>query len=178
MGSILNFFNTLPQPAWIAIGVLCIILGFSFLYKGWNAVVLGRIQYWAGFLPLTIISPWFIHLPAKENSLVKNKEGLFNHVIVGPLFFLTAVPLIVLGTDLCGLPGAASLNFIVNGGDKSKPASILYSPPLNYQFPIAIRAGKQIDKIFNTQIYEDPHKQLLGVEHKTTNSTAQDRLNH
>src|SRR4029078_7244888 len=105
----------------------------------WIATVLGRVHYWSGFLPFTIVSPWFIHLPPSERSLIKIKEGLVCHALIGPLFFFTAIPLIVAVMDLVGLPGSVGLNFILNAGDSSKPPAITYSGPLRYQFPLAIR---------------------------------------
>ncbi len=159
--------NSIPQPAWIAIGVVLIILGFSFCYKGWIATVLGRVHYWSGFLPFTIVSPWFIHLPPSERSLIKIKEGLLCHALIGPLFFLTAIPLIVAGLDFTGLPGTQGLNFVLNAGDSSKPPAVTYSPPMNYQFPLAIRASKSIAKLFNVQIGEDPNKRLLPKDRQS-----------
>jgi hypothetical protein len=169
--------SQLPTPAWIAIGVLLILLGGSFCYKAWNATVLGRIHYWSGFLPFTLVSPWFIHLPPGERSLIKTKEGLLCHMFVGPLFFLTAIPLLVVGADLTGLPGTKTINFIVNGGDNGKPPAITYSPPLGYNFPLAARSSKKIEKIFQTQIYEDPNNALLPGTHKTQQN-ATDRYSH
>ncbi len=179
MGSVLAFIQTIPHPVWWVVGALFLALGLSFVYKGWNATVLGRINYWAGFLPLTIVSPWFIHLPPGKNSLIKQREGLLCHMLIGPLFFLTSAPFLVLGADLLGLQGTNAVNLIINHGDKSQPPAITYSPPINYTFPIAFRAGKKINQIFQTQIYEDPSKSLLPGEHKAgQQQTAQDKYGH
>lgn len=156
--------HMIPGPAWYVIGALFVILGLSFVYKGWNATVLGRIHYWSGFLPFTIISPWLIHIPPKDpkKSLVKQREGLFCHMVIGPLFFLTAAPFLVLGSDLItNGNGTNFANLVLNAGDKSKPAAIIYKPPVFYSLPIAGRAGKKIEKIFQSQIYEDESKKLL-----------------
>jgi len=169
--------SQLPPPALIAIGVALIILGGSFCYKAWNAVVLGRIHYWSGFLPFTLVSPWFIHLPPGERSLIKVKQGLLCHMFVGPLFFLTAIPLLVVGFDLCGLPGTKTINWVVTGGDTSKPAAITYSPPLTYNFPMAVRSSKKFMSLFQTQIYEDPKNALLGTQTKGARP-ATDTYNH
>ncbi|MCA9803141.1 MAG: hypothetical protein KC777_14320 [Cyanobacteria bacterium HKST-UBA02] len=165
--------HALPAPALWAIGAVLIVLGLSFCYKGWNATVLGRCHYWSGFLPFTIVSPWFIHLPPSERSLIKVREGILCHVFIGPLFFITAMALLLVGCDLVGLPGTNTANFVLNAGNSSKPAAIIYSPPLHYKFPIAARAGKQIDKIFQTKLYEDPSKSLLPGQHKTTRTLDQ-----
>jgi hypothetical protein len=153
--------HSIPQPAWLVIGAVFIVLGLSFCYKAWNATVLGRFHYWAGFLPFTIVSPWFVHLPPSANSLIKIKEGLIAHAFIGPLFFLTAVPLIVCGMDLTGLSGTKAINYVLNAGDNSKGPAVMYSPPLNYQFPLAVRASKSIAKLFNVQIGEDEKRKLL-----------------
>lgn len=169
--------HSIPQPAWIAIGVFLIILGLSFCYKGWNATVLGRFHYWSGFLPFTIVSPWFIHLPPSERSLIKIKEGISAHAFVGPLFFMTAIPLIVCGMDLTGLSGTKAINFVLNAGDYGKPPAVMYSPPLNYQFPLAVRASKSIAKLFNVQIGEDESKKLLPTgTTQTQSATTKDRF--
>lgn len=166
----MGFLNTLPNWAYTLIGVLLLVLGVSFVYKGWSAAVLGRCYYWSGFLPITLISPWMIHFPPGENSLIKKREGLLCHMLIGPLFFLTAMFCLLFGADFVGLPGSDTVNFILAGGDRSKPAAIIYSPPANYRWPIVARAGKQIDKIFQTQIYEDPSRSMLPGQHGTQQS--------
>ena len=86
-------------------------------------------------------------------------------MFMGPLFFLTAMACLLFGADLVGLPGSDTANLILAAGDRSKPKAIIYSPPISYRWPIAIRAGKQIDKIFQTKIYEDPSKSMLPGQH-------------
>lgn len=165
----MGFLQTLPPWAYTFIGVMLLLLGGSFIYKGWQGTVLGRCYYWAGFLPFTLISPWLIHLPPSENSLIKKREGLLCHMIIGPLFFLTSMFCLLFGADLVGLPGSDTANLILAAGDRSKPAAIIYSPPINYRWPIAARAGKQIDAIFQTKIYEDPSKTMLPGQHGNVN---------
>lgn len=170
----------IPGPAWYVIGALFVLLGLSFVYKGWNATVLGRIHYWSGFLPFTLISPWLIHIPPRDvkKSLVKQREGLLCHMFIGPLFFMTAMPFLILGADLLSNGNGTSFaNLVLNAGDKSKPAAIIYKPPVFYSYPIAGRAGKKIEKIFQTQIYEDENKKLLPGSHGTQQN-AQDRYAH
>ncbi|MBZ0187932.1 MAG: hypothetical protein K8F91_16920 [Candidatus Obscuribacterales bacterium] len=169
----LSILYSLPTPAYWAIGAFLIVIGLSYCYKGWNATVLGRCYYWAGFLPFTLVSPWFIHLPPGKNSLVKVREGILCHVFLGPLFFISAIICLLVGTDMIGLPGTDTANFILNAGNSGKAPAIIYSPPLRYNFPIVARAGKQINKIFNTQFYEDPGKSLLPGQHRTTRDLNQ-----
>ncbi len=47
----------------IALGVALFLLGGSFAWKGYNALVKGRMLIWKGFLPFTIVSPFVTHLP-------------------------------------------------------------------------------------------------------------------
>lgn len=156
------FLSQLPQPAIWAIGALVLALGCSYAYKGWNALVLGRCHYWSGFLPFTVISPWLLHLPPKQGSLVKLREGMLCHMVIGPLFFLTSFVFLIPGLDmLTNGYGTRMSNMILNAGDSTKPTAMIYSPPLNYKFPIMARASKTFGKLFNTKLYEDPSKSLL-----------------
>jgi hypothetical protein len=130
-----------------ATGILLILVGLSFCYKFFLASVLGRVSYWAGFLPLTIVSPFMIHLPAGKKSLIKRTHGLWVHIVLGPAFLCCAVLSLAAGADLAGLPGVDTLNWILNGGDYSKPQAVRFSH-VNYalSFPILTRAGARLSK--------------------------------
>jgi hypothetical protein len=147
-------YDHLPK---IAIGILVIIVGFSFIWKGWQGCVMGRFSYWAGFLPFTLVSPWLVHLPQGKRSLVKTKEGMLAHILIGPSFFLCAVLCICAGTDLVGLPGTKTLNHIINGGDEGKPTSISFNENTGrYDFPLAKRASEKFYKqVFEHRISDD-----------------------
>jgi len=162
-----------PDPVWTALGLLAASLGFSFLYKGWNALVLGRIHYWSGLLPLSLLSPFLIHLPTGKNSLIRTKEGLLCHMLVGPLFFLTALPLLVLGADLLGLGGTGFANQVLNIGSASKAPAIVYSPPIHYDFPIVARSSQRMNTILNNKLPEDATKRLLPAGHETVAPATQ-----
>jgi hypothetical protein len=169
----MNALYPLPDPVWTALGLLVAAIGFSFLYKGWNALVLGRIHYWSGFLPLSLISPFLIHLPAGKNSLVKKKEGLLCHMLVGPLFFLIALPCLVLGADLLGLGGTRFANLVLNAGNTAKAPAITYSRPLDYHFPIVGRSESRFQQILGQKMPEDPSRRLLPAEHGTVSPADQ-----
>lgn len=141
----------------IAIGILVVIVGFSFIWKGWQACVLGRFKYWSGFLPFTLISPWIVHLPQGKRSLIKTKEGMLAHVIIGPSFFLCAVLCICAGADLIGLPGTKTLNLVINGGDELKPTSVSFNERTGkYDFPLLARAGKKFyHQVFEHKVTEE-----------------------
>ena len=154
--------DQLPFWAYPIIGVISILLGLSFLYKFWNAFIMGRCHYWDGFLPITIISPWFIHTKPKKNTLIKTKYGLICHALVGPLFFVTAVPLLVLGFDIVGMKGTDCTNYVLNVGNSGKGPAIVYSAPVNYHFPIVDSSKGRIVEILNTQIYIHPSKVMFA----------------
>ncbi len=170
------FLSGLPQPAIMAIGALLFALGCSYLYKGWNALILGRCHYWSGFLPFTVISPWLLHFPPKQGSLVKLREGMLCHMVIGPLFFITSFFFLIPGLDMvAGGAGTKFANLVLNAADSTKPTAMIYSPPLNYKFPILARAGKTWGKLFNMKIYEDPsHSLLPGDQTKSLDQAQND----
>jgi hypothetical protein len=132
----------------IAIGILLIVLGCSFAYKFFLASVLGKISYWQGFLPITIVSPFLTHLPSGEKSLIKKTQGIWVHLLMSPIFLICTVLCFAVGTDLTGLPGIDTLNWVLNGGDYSKPQAVQFSH-ITYQLkcPLLVRAGIHFGKI-------------------------------
>lgn len=151
----------------VALGVIVIILGFSFIWKGWQAMVLGRFWYWSGFLPATLVSPWIIHLPPSKRSLVKTKEGMLAHMVIGPSFMFCAILCICAGTDLVGFPGTKTLNLIVNGGNQAAPTSISFDENTGrYTFPIVTKSWNKVYKNFFQHKIDEDHD-LLGrpIEH-------------
>lgn len=154
-------FLSEPIPKMI-FGFLVFVMGISFLYKGWNACVLGRFYYWSGFLPLTMISPWMTHLPPSKRSLIKKKEGMLAHIFIGPSFFLCAVLCLCAGSDLMGWPGTKTLNLVLNGGDANKPTAVSFDENTGrYTFPILTKSGGKLYKqLFESKISED--KDIIG----------------
>src|ERR1700677_3291640 len=114
--------DNLSPHVQLLVGVLLMVLGISFIWKAFQAMIKGRVKYWDGFLPFTIISPWIVHLPAGKNSLIKWNEGLWVHLIMGPLFMFSAILCICAGADLTTLPGTATLNLVLNGGKAGSDA--------------------------------------------------------
>ena len=154
--------HQLPLWVWTVLGVLSLALSLSFLYKAWKAVVLGRCHYWDGFLPFTLISPWFIHFKPSNNSLIKTKQGMLCHMLVGPLLFLTALPLLVVGLDLTGLNGTKYTNWVLNLGNPSPRPAIIYSAPIAYRFPILATSEVRFKEIFiDRKFIEDPSQVLV-----------------
>jgi hypothetical protein len=162
----------------VIFGILLILLGCSFAYKFFLASVLGRVSYWAGFLPLTMLSPFIIHLPAGKKSLIKRTHGLWVHLIMGPAFLCCSALSIAAGFDLAGMPGVDTLNWVLNGGDWSKPRAVQFSH-VNYamSFPFLTRAGAKVSKMIEkVQIPEKENDKLVHHDGEGYNS-AMSRAN-
>lgn len=138
----------------IALATLLIALGISFAYKCLLAAFFGRTSYWAGFLPIGIISPFFIHLPAGKNSLIKPVHGWWVHVIFAPLFFLCSLLLLASGADLVGLPGTQSVNYLMTFGREDVPPAITFSKGVGFKFPIAKRVQTALFKLITQPVLE------------------------
>ncbi len=152
----------------LIIGIIVTLLGISFAYRCYRACVSGKINYWAGFLPLSIISLVLIHTPPPpspvvgkkrpvnrddpppKRTLIREAQGLWVHFIMGPIYFAIAVLFIAAGCDLMGLPGIDTLNYLLNGGNKFAPVAITYDKRYHFQFPIFVRAMERFGKNINT----------------------------
>ncbi len=143
--------DNLPDQALLLVGVLLMVLGVSFSWKAFQAIIKGRVKYWDGFLPFTLVSPWLLHLPEKKNSLIKWTEGLWVHLIMGPLFMISAILCLCAGADLTTLPGTATLNLIINGGKAGNDA-VTFDKHVGYHFPIVARAMPILKKIASGQM--------------------------
>lgn len=140
----------------IAIAVICILLGLSFGYKCLLAAFRGKISYWQGFLPITIVSPFFTHLPAGKRSMIKVAEKWWVHVIFGPIFFLLSLGFLAAGADRLGMPGSASINWIMTaGGNPRIPAAIRYNSKTGYTFPFVERLSKAVIRLLETKPFKD-----------------------
>ncbi len=145
----------MSDPVWSkVIGAILIVLGFSFFYKAWVALVKGRMLYWDGFLPATIVSPWVVHFPPKnlEKSLTKYKEAMWVHVVMGPVFFITAILSLGAGIDMVGLPGTKMINLAFSGGREGAPPAVIFNPRTGYRFPVIPRAATALSKVFGGKI--------------------------
>ena len=146
----------LSPPMQMALGFVLIVLGLSFLFKAYLAGVQGRLAYWSGFIPLTIISPFFVHVPPpqqskqKELSLIKCADGLWVMLIFGPVFFIMAVLMIAAGADLNNWPGTQTVNTVLCGG-KSGQMVTFDKKRLAYSFPI-VNKFEFLKKIFGSQV--------------------------
>jgi len=145
------------------IAIVCIVFGLSFAYKAAVAIFLGRTLYWAGFLPITVFSPFFCHLPPGKNSLVKENRAWYVHVLLGPIFLLTSLFLLATGSDIFGLPGTQTLNQLLTLGKHDVPPAIVYEKGTGYKFPILVKAGDTIYKFLTSPLEMNPEKRLPGT---------------
>jgi hypothetical protein len=138
----------------MVVGIFLMVIGISFAYKTYQAGIQGRVMYWEGFLPFTIISPFLLHLPASKKSLIKPAEGMWVHAVMAPVFLVISILCFAAGADFAGLPGVSTLNVAMNGFKWGRSDSIIFNRRTGYQFPIVPRAGKQLAKIFGGKIEE------------------------
>lgn len=158
----------MSTPVSIAVGIFLMVLGCSFFYKACIATVKGRVDYWAGFLPFTILSIFCLHLPKSKNSLVKTSEGLWVHAVMSPLFFVCSLFCLVAGAEYAGLPGTQVLNIALSGGKFGHPDSVVFNKRTGFRFPIIARNAPTIAKIFNSQMGLSEKDQLLNQETRSS----------
>ncbi len=145
----------MSEPVSLVVGIFLMVIGISFGYKAYQAGIQGRVMYWEGFLPFTLISPFLLHLPGGKKSLIKPAEGMWVHAVMAPIFLVLSVLCFAAGADYTGLPGVATLNVAMNGFKWGRSDSVIFNRRTGYQFPIIPRAGKQLAKIFGGKIHED-----------------------
>jgi hypothetical protein len=138
-----------------AIGVCLMVLGLSFAYKFYLAAVLGRLSYWTGFLPITIVSPFLVHVPGSKRSLVRKTQGLWVHLLMGPVFLIVSALCLTAGAEFCGLPGLLTLNYILRGGDESKPYPVTFNKHTGFTFPLLEKSSKTIGERLNKAKIKD-----------------------
>lgn len=165
------FLDNVPDQGLIVIGVLVMILGVSFGWKAFQAMVKGKLKYWEGFLPFTLMSLFTLHGPSGKRSLIKETEGLWVHIVMGPIYMITSVLVICAGADLANLPGTTTLNMVLNGGKAGTAVS--FDKHYGYKFPILARAYPVFKKLFSTES-ELKHKDELYQN----NGSLQDAMNH
>jgi hypothetical protein len=147
-----------PQVS-LAAGVLLMLLGISFFCKSAIAFLRGSMSYWAGFLPLTIVSPFFIHLPAKKNSLVKTAEGSWVHFGMAPLFLLIGFFCFLAGAEYAGIPAVEATNTAFGG--RSGHLLLTFDKSRGFAFPLLARNAPPIQRAFQTSINLSPGTELV-----------------
>lgn len=157
----LKIMNTLMSPqASLVVGIVLMLLGSSFLYKAAIAGSKGSVQYWSGFLPLSLISPFVLHLPASKNSLVKRAEGLWVYLLMAPAFLIVSMLCFISGAEYAGLPAVDSVNHTVRMGSGGPPL-ITFSKTEGFNFPAVWHAAPGLAKMFNVQVNLDPSQKMV-----------------
>lgn len=163
--------STLQPALHIIGGALVFALGASFAWKCFQAAFNGKTEFWSGlehygmlFVPITMLTPLFCHLPHGPKSLIKTKQESYIHLLYGPVFFLLSLMCLTAGADQMGLPGSASMNMVLTCGRHDVPPAITYSPPFTYRFPILKKARKTIVRTLTTRIETDKSKSLNAFE--------------
>jgi len=146
------------------IAIVCIALGVSFAYKFIQAAFFGKTQYWEGFLPISIISPFFIHLPAGKNSIIKTAHNGSVQIVLSPIFFLTTLVLLATGAAQMGMPGTESINSVLTLGRTDAPAAITYDKATGYHFPIVDRTVKAFYKVLTQPVLEEKKPEEQGQQ--------------
>jgi len=160
----------------ILIATLFLALGLSFAYKCIEAVFFGRTYYWAGWLPIGIASPFFIHWPPKKRSLIKRTQGWWIHITLGPAFFLCSLLFISTGMDKMGMNGTAMINTVLTmpfiprrAGAPDEGPAITYSKAEGYKFPILPRMTKAIyNLMFASKVEMNENQVLDGQQDQAT----------
>jgi hypothetical protein len=172
----------------LVVGALFAVIGVSFIYKSYQAGYHGKVKFWTGlehfgmlFVPITWMSPYVIHLPSSEKSLIVERRSLFHHLLYGPFFLLSALICITSGTDLMGLPGSKIMNTVLTFGRQTMPQydpvtgitrevpippAIVYSPPIgdgwigSYKFPLIKKARYTILRTLTMKIKTNKDQSL------------------
>lgn len=166
------------SPVSIIIGIVSVALGLSFAWKCFTAVSKGKYYQWKGFLPIDVISPFFIHLPPGKRSLIVEVRDWWIPMIYGPVFFLCSIFLLTYGLDEMGMNGTRNINWLITFGQDITPV-IYRSGDGKYSFPIFVKAGQQvsdsitkptIDSKMSVPVFQnagqDMMESALGVDDK------------
>ena len=134
------------------LGIVLIIFGGGYLFKAFVAVFQGRIWYWDGFLPLTIISPFLVFCPPNErkaNAIAKVKDALWAPIFFGPVFLILGVVMMSAGADLANLPGTSTTNRVLTCWTSDKTPVIVFDKKhYKMQFPAVVKTANKISRMF------------------------------
>lgn len=160
-----GFLSPIMPFLMIVLPWILLALGCSFLYKAFLAIFWGRTRYWHGFLPITLVSPLFIHLPSSERSPIKQTHQWWVHIVLGPLFLFLGLGCIASGADLLGWEGTRAVNKILtlgqetvtdkDGKKRSVQPPIVFDRERGYSFPMVGRLKKHFTKILNQEVIKE-----------------------
>lgn len=179
-----SFMSSVPDWLVAVLPWLLLLLGASFIYKAVLAIFWGRTRYWHGFVPISIISPLFIHLPASERSPIKTTHQWWVHILLGPIFLFLGLGCLASGADLLGWEGTKSVNRMLTLGQehvKDKDGKIRAVKPLivfdrekGYSFPMVKRLKKHFVGIFNKPIFNTNQQKQGQVQGQAGEESDED----
>lgn len=162
--------NMLMSPqASLAVGVALMVLGVSFFYKTVIALVNGRMTYWTGFLPLTIISPFLVHLPGSKNSLIRYAEGMWVVAVMAPIFLVLSVLCALSGAEYAGMPAVECINSALHGGTDGS-AVIAFSKTRGFAFPLLAHSTPALKRVFGSSINLDQKQEIVPRNNESLQS--------
>lgn len=157
-----SFMSSIPSWLLPVLPWFLLILGGSFLYKSFLAIFWGRTRYWHGFLPISLVSPLFIHMPSTERSPIKTTHQWWVHIVLGPLFLFLGLGCLAAGADLLGWEGTKSVNkilvlgqdHIVDKDGHSRPVQppIVFDRDRGYSFPMFQRLRTHFTKTLSEPV--------------------------
>lgn len=164
----------------IVIGLVIVLIGCSFTYKFYLASIQGKCAYWTGFLPLTVISPWLIHIPnMSKRSLTKEAQGLWVHLLMGPIFLICAILCFAAGTEIMGLPGIQTLNWVLAGGSPTRAPAVAFDTRNGFRFPFLLRSkdtlGTRISKV---KLFVKKGDEMLPDDQNGLGKTVEESRHH
>ncbi len=160
-----GFMSSISPWLMLVLPWLLLALGGSFLYKAVLALFWGRTRYWHGFLPISVISPVFLHLPSSERSPVKTTHQWWVHIVLGPLFLFLGLGCLAAGADLLGMEGTQTVNKMLtlgqenvvdkNGKSRRVRPLIVFDKDRGYSFPLFRRLRKHFVHVFNQPVVKE-----------------------
>ncbi len=136
----------------VVLGVILMLVGAGYLFKAYVAIVQGRLWYFSGFLPLTLISPWFVFAPPDERkakSMSKVMDAIWVPIFFGPIFVICSVLCLSAGGDLANLPGTATTNKVLTSWTSDKTPVIVFDKKhYKMQFPAVVKTANRIFGMF------------------------------
>ncbi len=164
-----SFMSSISPWLMMVLPWFLLALGGSFFYKAFLALFWGRTRYWHGFLPISLVSPIFLHLPSSERSPVKTTHQWWVHILLGPLFLFLGLGCLASGADLLGMPGTPTVNSILTLGQENVVGKdgktrrvrplIVFDKDRGYSFPLFKRLRKRFVQVFNQPVVKEdnPH---------------------
>lgn len=131
------------------IGIILLLLSASYAHKFFMSAVQGKCWIWTGFLPFTIVSPLLLHIPPKPNGLSKVVQGMWVHMVMGPIFLVVFLLTLVAGADLVGWPGTYFANKLLTAANRDHTDAISFNKDTyRMTFPAIAKGAQKLQRQF------------------------------